>query len=383
MYELQGKYNKAVMYTDTADNETVGQIITMLSQPFAAESKICMMPDVHAGSGATVGTVMTVKGKTAPVLVGSDIGCGMETAVLAEKDIDLKALDGAVRNLIPAGRRSRESHHPFAERVKFNELRCLKNISVRWASRSMGTLGGGNHFIELDRGRDGKIYLVAHTGSRFFGKQVAEYYVKRAKAYYKEHQPELIRQGLHKIDINLAYVEGALFGDYINDMKLAQKFAELNRQAIIGDIVDALGLTVTEQFSTVHNYIDTERMILRKGAISAQSGERMLIPMNMRDGSLLCAGKGNPDWLFSAPHGAGRLMNRSTAKERLSMDDYREAMKCVYSTSVDQSTIDESPFVYKPMEEIMANIGDTADVLDILKPLYNFKAGSMGGQNDD
>jgi RNA-splicing ligase RtcB len=299
----------------------------------------------------------------------------METAALAESDIDLDALNRAVRGLIPAGRKGRERTHPFAEKMNTDELRCLKDIHIGWAMRGMGTLGGGNHFIELDRGGDGKLYLVVHSGSRYFGKQVADHYIKQAKAYYMEHQPELIKQNLHKIDINLAYVEGVLFDDYINDMKLAQTFAELNRQAIIGDIVGALGLTVAEQFATVHNYIDMEHMILRKGAISAQAGERILIPMNMRDGSLLCAGKGNPDWNYSAPHGAGRLMSRRAAKETISMEDYREAMKDVYSTSVDQSTIDESPFAYKPMDEILANIGDTADVLDVLKPLYNFKAG--------
>lgn len=374
MMELTGKYNTAKVFTYDIDSETTGQIIKILNQPFIKDSKVRMMPDVHAGSAATVGTTLTVTNKVAPGLIGTDIGCGMETILLKDENIDLSKLDSVIHDLIPAGRKTREKFHKFADEIDWETLRCIKKIYVGAAKRSMGTLGGGNHFIELDCGSDGKLYLIIHTGSRYFGKQIAEYYQKRAKEYYKDHQSELISLGLHKINIELAYLEGRLFDDYINDMALAQTFSVLNRQAIGGDIVKAMGLTVAEKFTTIHNYIDMEHMILRKGAISAQAGERVLIPMNMRDGSLLCMGKGNSDWNFSAPHGAGRLMSRRNIKDMISLEEYVESMKDIYSTTVNQSTLDESPFAYKPMEEIISNIGGTVDIVDILRPLYNFKS---------
>lgn len=399
MINLNGKYNSAEVFTENIDNQAIAQIIALCSQPFSAGSKIRIMPDVHAGSGCTIGTTMTITDKVVPNLVGVDIGCGMETAVLKEKHIELQKMDKLIYEKIPSGFEIRQKPHRFAEKIDLSELYCIEHINPVRAELSIGTLGGGNHFIEADKGSDGKIYIVIHSGSRHLGVEVAKYYqneayrrlnkssakevqelIDRLKAEGRERQ---IQQELKKLantkrtDVpkHLAYTEGELFSHYIHDMKLVQKFAEINRQAMMTEIIKGMGLHITESFTTIHNYIDTDSMILRKGAVSAQKGERLLIPVNMRDGSLLCTGKGNADWNYSAPHGAGRLMSRSEAKESFTVSEYKKQMKGIYTTSVNSGTLDECPMAYKSIEDIVNNIGDTVEINDIIKPIYNFKAG--------
>ena len=390
MIELHGKYNIAKVFTDNLEQTASAQIINLLNKEFTAGSVIRIMPDAHAGAGCTIGTTMTVSDKVVPNLVGVDIGCGMETVALRDGRVELPKLDKAVRRLIPSGFDVRKSTHVYMGEVDLSELRCAKSVSIDRARLSMGTLGGGNHFIELDADDGGRLYLVVHTGSRNLGKQVAEYYqnaaaedlgLNRRKGKGKgkgkdkgnggadERQP-----GEPKADRTLAYCSGGLFDDYIHDMSIIQRYADWNRRAIVRELVKELNLKTDDQFTTIHNYIDLGAMILRKGAISALAGERMLIPMNMRDGSLICTGKGNPDWNYSAPHGAGRIMSRSAAKESISLTQFEKSMEGVYSSTVNRSTIDEAPFAYKPMAEIIANIADTADIVKIIKPLYNFKA---------
>jgi RNA-splicing ligase RtcB len=366
MIELRGKYNTAKVFTDNAEQTAVAQIINLLNQEFVAGSQIRIMPDTHAGTGCTIGTTMTVADKIVPNLVGVDIGCGMETVLLRGTHVELPQLDKAVHRLIPAGFATRKTPHLFAGEIDLTQLRCAKHVNLERAEVSLGTLGGGNHFIELDRDDDGRLYLVVHSGSRNLGKQVAEHYQNAAAK-------DLQRKGI-KVYRELAFCVGELFGDYLHDMEIVQRYADLNRRAMVREIVKELKFKVDEQFTTVHNYIDLGSMILRKGAISAKEGERVLIPMNMRDGSLLCVGRGNPDWNSSAPHGAGRLMSRSAAKESVTLTQFERSMEGIYSSTVNKSTIDESPMAYKPMEEIVANIGETAEVVRTIRAVYNFKA---------
>ena len=394
MIELHGKYNTAKVFTDNVEQEAISQIVNLLNQEFASGCKIRVMPDVHAGAGCTIGTTMTVSDKIVPNLVGVDIGCGMETVILRNEHAELQKLDKAIHNLIPAGFDTRKSPHILADEIDLANLRCAKSVDLNRAELSIGTLGGGNHFIELDRDDDGRLYLVVHSGSRHLGKQIADHYQKaaakdaqrkpkdadaliadlKAQGREKEIQVELKKLGIHKADRNLAFCEGALFDDYLHDMDIAQKYAELNRLAIVKEIIKAMKFKVDDQFTTIHNYIDLDGMILRKGAISAQKGERVLIPANMRDGGLICIGKGNPDWNYSAPHGAGRLMSRSAAKSSFTLTQFEKAMEGIYSSTVNKSTLDEAPFAYKPIEEIVANISDTAEIVRVIRPLYNFKA---------
>lgn len=401
MLELRGKYNNCKVFTDNVDNATIGQLIALMNQSSVAGSQIRIMPDTHAGKGCVIGTTMTIGNKVIPNLVGVDIGCGMAVAELKETRIDLPKLDSVIRKKVPSGFSIRDKAHKFLRNVDLEELYCYKNINVDRAEKSLGTLGGGNHFIEVDIGESGQLYLVVHTGSRNLGKQVAEYYQDLAwKSLKNGNKGELIKAKIDELKAagrqseieaeiakiqstvesvpkELAYCEGELFDKYIHDMKITQEYAYWNREAILDTIVDEMHLHVVEQWQTIHNYIDTENMILRKGSVSAQAGEKLIIPMNMRDGSLICIGKGNPDWNFSAPHGAGRLMSRSEAKQSISMSEFKKTMSDagIYSTSVNKSTIDESPMAYKPMQEIIDNIGDTVEIVNIIKPVYNFKAG--------
>jgi RNA-splicing ligase RtcB len=360
MIELKGKYNSAKIFNANVEPSAVQQIEHLLNQEFVAGSKIRIMPDAHAGMGSTIGTTMTIKDKVVPNLVGVDIGCGMETALIKGKNIQLPQLDKAIHQYIPAGFDTRTKPHHFNDEIELNTLRCAKHVDLNRAEHSIGTLGGGNHFIELGKDDDGQLYLVVHSGSRNLGKQVCEHYQKAAAD--------------KKVDRVLAYLEGQLFQNYMHDMEIVQRYADLNRKAIVRELEKRAGLKIIEQFTTVHNYIDLNSMILRKGAISARKGERILIPMNMRDGSLICIGKGNEDWNFSAPHGAGRLMSRSDAKKSFTVSQFKKEMKGIYSSTINDNTLDEAPFAYKPMEEIIANIGDTADIVKTIKPIYNFKA---------
>ena len=366
MVELQGKFNNAKIFTDSAEHSAIVQIQHLLNQEFMTGSTIRVMPDAHAGMGCTIGTTMTITDKVVPNLVGVDIGCGMETVLLKDKRIEYSQLDKAIHQYIPAGFDVRKASHHYIDDIDLSKLRCGKHVNLKRAVLSIGTLGGGNHFIELNQDEEGQLYLVVHSGSRNLGKQVCEHYQNAAA-------DSLGRTG-KGADRVLAYVQGQLLEDYLHDMAIVQRFADLNRKAIVKELEKRVKFKIVEQFMTIHNYIDLDTMILRKGAISAQKGERMLIPMNMRDGSLLCIGKGNPDWNYSAPHGAGRIMSRNSAKKSITLTQYEKAMQGVYTSTANRSTLDEAPFAYKPMEEIVANIGDTADIVKVLKPLYNFKA---------
>lgn len=398
MIEIAGKYNQAKIFTDVVDQQSIAQVIALCSQPFCAGSRIRMMPDIHAGAGCTVGTTMTITDKIVPNLVGVDIGCGMETLVLGDTELDLPALDQLIRREIPSGFSIRQKNHPFSKQIDLQKLKCKDHVDLLRAEKSLGTLGGGNHFIEADRDEQGRLYLVVHSGSRHLGVEAAKYYQQagwRALSRSGQDQirqltEELKAQGRQReipqqvkelkkrqpdIPKELAYVSGWLMEDYLQDMQLIQRFAALNRQAMLERIVTGLGLRVEERFTTVHNYIDTQDMVLRKGAVSAKEGKRLLIPINMRDGSLICTGLGNQDWNCSAPHGAGRLMSRSDAKAAFSLEQFRQQMEGIYTTSVSRSTIDECPMAYKSMEDITRCIGPTARIERVIRPVYNFKAG--------
>lgn len=399
MLEVQGKYNQAKIFTDVVDQASIAQVIELCNQEFTTGSRIRLMPDIHAGAGCTIGTTMTITGKVVPNLVGVDIGCGMETIRVRETHVELQKLDKLIYEKIPSGFDIRTKAHRYLDQIDLEELCCARHVDLLRAEKSIGTLGGGNHFIEVDRDDEGQIYVVVHSGSRNLGKQVAEFYQRegykalnrtddgslqqlvaelKAAGRQKEIQKELKRlKNLKRTAIprDLAYVEGPLFDQYIHDMKIVQRFAELNRQAMMDEIVKGMKLHVEEQFTTIHNYIDTDAMILRKGAVSAKAGERLLIPINMRDGSLLCVGKGNEDWNCSAPHGAGRLMSRAEAKQSFTVSQFKKEMAEVYTTSVSKATLDECPMAYKGMGDILDNIGPTAGVEKIIKPIYNFKAG--------
>ena len=405
MIEISGKYNIAKVFTDSLDELSHEQIKRLCNQSFTVESIIRLMPDVHAGAGCTIGTTMTIKDKIVPNLVGVDIGCGMETIILNSNNAAAKSfapvrLDEIIHSEIPSGMDVREKAHEYINQISLNEIRC-PSIKLERAKKSIGTLGGGNHFIEVNRDDDNNLYIVIHSGSRHLGKEIAEYYQEEAwkqrnknrKIDIAEYVAKLKSDGLENeiqtktqqiksqiitdIPQDLAYLNDELFDDYINDMKITQYFALLNRKAMVNVIMKGLNIpmdTGYEQFTTIHNYIDTDKMILRKGAVSAKKGEKLIIPINMRDGSIICEGLGNPDWNYSAPHGAGRIMSRRKAFEMLKMEDYEKAMERIYSTSVTKDTIDESPMAYKNMNDIIANISPTANILKIIKPIYNYKA---------
>ena len=404
MIEVKGKYNVAKVFTDTAEVSTIDQIRTFCDMEAFKDSKIRIMPDCHAGKGCTIGTTMTIDDKVIPSAVGVDIGCGMLAVKLKEKRIDLPKFDSIVHQYIPAGF---DRHAQVI--TEFDLADIIADFDYDIAARSVGTLGGGNHFIELDRDSEDNIWLVIHTGSRHLGVDICEYYQKigykklndadpMSMSNYKQLSSTLVekfkaegrqeeiesaladlKKRMHVDGCNvpyvLAYVEGEDLDNYLNDMRIAQHYAAVNRETIAKRILKYAKLHDEDMFDTIHNYIDIDNMILRKGSISAQKGERSIIPMNMRDGSLICAGKGNPDWNFSAPHGAGRLMSRTEAKNSLSMREFKDTMKGIYSSSIGRDTIDEAPMAYKPMEEILSYISDTVDVVDVIKPIYNFKAG--------
>lgn len=403
MFELNGEYNNCKVFTDNVDNETIGQLIALLNQESAKGSRIRIMPDTHAGKGSVIGTTMTLHGKVIPNLVGVDIGCGMLCIKLKEKRVDLPKLDSVIRKYVPSGFNIHETAIASSE---VDSLECAKFVDVEKAYKSLGTLGGGNHFIELDKDDEDNLYLVIHTGSRHLGIEVCNHYQNKGYDEIKSKclggdLPTLTKQLITKLKAEgrekelskaikalkesyikntisvpqaLAYVEGDTFNSYIHDMKLTQEHASINRSTIVHSIMKNMNLHEVERFETIHNYIDTENMILRKGSVSAQENEKLIIPMNMRDGSLICVGKGIPDWNYSAPHGAGRIMSRAKAKESVGMDEFRKSMEGIYSTSISSGTLDESPMVYKPMQEIIDNIQDTVDIVKIIKPIYNFKA---------
>ena len=398
--EIKGKVNTAICYTKVVEDEAIEQIRRMCDYEMTDGSRIRIMPDVHAGKGCTIGTTMTINGKAVPNVVGVDIGCGMYTVNLGKVDINFAKVDEAA-HFIPSGMNVWEGHQ---ERFDLTELRCYRELkNTKRLERSLGTLGGGNHFIEIDQATDGTKYLIIHSGSRNLGKQVAELYqrlaVNLSRGYgdYLEKRDEIIRtykeQGrkneiqatlaqLHwqvyesptSMPEDLCYLEGKYLEDYLHDVVICQAFARRSREKMTEIILERTGMTGSEAFHTIHNYIDTDEMILRKGAIAAHSGEKVLIPINMRDGSVLAIGKGNPEWNYSAPHGAGRIMSRSKAFKELTMEEYQKTMEGIYTTSVNEKTLDEAPMAYKSLEDIIDVIKESVDVIDVMKPIYNFKA---------
>ena len=400
MFKIQGKINTAICYAKVVDDSAIRQIKKMCDYALTEGSRIRIMPDVHAGKGCTVGTTMTITGKVCPNIVGVDIGCGMYTAKLAAQTLDFEKVDTAA-HFIPSGM------NIWEERVEYFDLTGLKCYqSIRNAERlecSLGTLGGGNHFIEIDRASDGTFYLVIHSGSRNLGKQVAEHYqqlaidLRAGKEDYFMKREEIIRTykaegkrseiqntltALEKeygaktpnVPEELCWLDGSFLTDYLHDVEICQRFACRSREVMAEIILERTGMTAAEAFHTIHNYIDIKEMILRKGAIAAHQGEKVLIPINMRDGSVIAVGKGNPEWNYSAPHGAGRLMSRTKAKAEIDLAEYQAAMAGIYSTSVNEQTIDEAPMAYKSLDDIVDVIGDTVDIIDVMKPVYNFKA---------
>lgn len=400
MLEIKGKINTAICYANIIEDGAIEQIRRMCDYALTEGSKIRIMPDVHAGKGCTIGTTMTITDKACPNIVGVDIGCGMYTVKINEKDLDFAKIDEAC-HYIPSGMNVWEGRK---EHFDMTGLKCYRYLKdSRRLERSLGTLGGGNHFIEIDKASDGTFYLVIHSGSRNLGKQVAEYYQQLAidlhmgKEEYFKKRDEIIatykaegRRGEIQtalqelknsfetqdllIPNDICWLYGTFLDDYLHDVEVCQKFAKRSRELMAETLFERTGLTAGESFHTIHNYIDTDEMILRKGAIAAHKGEKILIPINMRDGVVLATGKGNPEWNYSAPHGAGRLMSRLQAKENLSMEAYRAAMEGIYTTSVNEKTLDEAPMAYKSLEDIIDVIKDSVDIIDIMKPVYNFKA---------
>lgn len=398
MIEIKGKLNTAICYARIVDEDAVEQIRRMCDYEFTRDSRIRIMPDVHAGSGCTIGTTMTIIDKAVPNIVGVDIGCGMYTVDLGKCDIDMERFDDAA-HYIPSGMNVWETRlEPF----DLTELRCFQGLkALRRLACSLGTLGSGNHFIEIDAGADGNKYLVIHSGSRSLGRQVAEYYQQLAidlnkgkeeyfakrdtliaeyKATGRRREIEGALKALHwkshetTMPEDLCFLYGTYLEDYLHDVEICQRFARRNRELMAGILLERAGLESLDAFHTIHNYIDTQEMILRKGAIAAHKGEKVLIPINMRDGSVLAMGKGNPEWNYSAPHGAGRILSRSAARAQLDLEEYRREMAGVYTTCVGKSTLDEAPMAYKSLEDIIDVITESVDVIEVLKPIYNFKA---------
>lgn len=417
MKEIRGSYGIAKVFTDNIEDKAVEQIKVLMDQPYTLDASVRIMPDVHAGAGCTIGTTMCILNEMiCPNLVGVDIGCGVYVTHLTDvKEIDYEKLDQVIHNYIPSG------YEIYSEAViddpELDELKCKDSVDLERAEKSIGTLGGGNHFIEIDKDDQGRFYLVIHSGSRHLGVEVANYYQNKGYDILKQNQKDTRDSIIHafkaagrereisaalaklkkwEISKDLAYVAGDAYRDYIHDMGIVQRYASMNRETMAYIILDNMGWDTKlllgpcvgddkvwkydkreYPFHTIHNYIDCDtgwKPILRKGAVSAKNGEILIIPMNMRDGSLICRGKGNPYWNYSAPHGAGRILSRASAKREISIADYEKSMSGIYTTSVNEFTLDESPMAYKPMDEIISCIGDTVDILKVIKPVYNFKA---------
>ena len=390
MFEIIGKYNQATVYAATVDGEAYAQVLRMCNREELKDCRIRMMPDMHAAEGCTVGTSMTVGERVNPAFVGGDIGCGMQVFKLTASTVDYAKLDEAIRAYIPSGAAIFPTANNAVRSIDLEALSCYDSISHETVARSFGTLGGGNHFIELAQGLEGGLFLIIHSGSRRLGRDVALYHQAAAFfAYVGIDEGEVKRKRLKPADIKTTvhpedcFLSGALLEKYLHDMNIAVTYAAESRRRMGTVILEHLGLTAEDSFATIHNYIDTAAGILRKGAVSAQAGERLLIPINMKDGSLLCTGRGNPEWNFTAPHGSGRVMKRSEAKESLSMEDYRREMAGIFSTSVSESTLDESPMAYRRMTEIETAIEPTAEVVDVLTPLYNFKASKSAAIDEE
>lgn len=398
MLEIKGKFNTAKVFTDNLESEAYKQILNLMNQKFAEGSKFAIMPDAHAGVGCVIGLTMKLVDKVVPNLVGVDIGCGMLVLKIDKSfKMDLPKMDKIWHQEIPSGMNHRTKKHRFADTVPLEDL--VTPVNADKLRLSVGSLGGGNHFGEVDVDDDGNYYIVIHSGSRHLGIEVCKFHQNRAIEYHrgnrdiekdiilrckaegrvKDIEKELrdFHEAKTPIPNELAYLEGSYMQDYLADMRIAQDFAIKNREAMMQVVIDSMGIKnhhILGKFCTIHNYIDLDAMVLRKGSISLRQDQMAIIPMNMRDGSLIVRGKGNPEWNFSGPHGAGRLMSRSKAKETLTMEDFKSSMSGIYTTCVSTKTLDESPMAYKPMDEIVANIRDSADIVRTIKPIYNFKA---------
>lgn len=400
MLEIKGKMNTAICYAKTVEDDAIEQIKRMCDYALAEGSRIRIMPDVHAGKGCTIGTTMTVHDKVCPNIVGVDIGCGMYTMKLLNRDIDFEKVDEAA-HFIPSGMNVWEGR---IERFDLTALKCYRSLKdSKRLERSLGTLGSGNHFIEIEVSKDGTYYLIIHSGSRNLGKQVADIYQQLAidlhkgkedffkqreeiiKTYKEAGRRGEIQNALKELQknyetkeldapIDLCWLYGSFLENYLHDVEICQRFAKRNRELIAEIILNRTGMIAEEAFHTIHNYIDVDEMILRKGAIAAHEGEKVLIPINMRDGSVIALGKGNPEWNYSAPHGAGRVMSRTKAKATLSMEEYKATMEGIYTTSVNEHTLDEAPMAYKSLNDIIGVIRDSVEIIDVMRTVYNFKA---------
>ena len=367
MKTVKGIYAEANIFTDDVEEYAKAQVKMICDNEIAEGSMICMMPDIHPGKIAPIGLSMTVTDKVIPQLLGVDIGCGMTCVKLNRNNAEFQKLDRVIRENVPSGFAIRKELHPMAEEFPYGKLHCVHHINRQKAGRSLGTLGGGNHFIELDKAVDGSLYLVVHTGSRHLGEEVAEYYTKLANSCLKEQGKE--------VPYYLSYLEGDHKAAYLEDVRIIQQYAEWNRQIIVREILKGMKWKALEQFTAAHNYLD-DSGILHKGSISARKGERVIIPANMRDGVILGVGKGNAQWNFSAPHGSGRKLKREDVKNQYTVSEFKKEMKGIYSSCVGADTLDEAPFAYRSMTEIAEQIKDTVEVTEMLKPVYNFKAGS-------
>ncbi len=395
LIEINGRFTDAKIFAQTALQTAIDQIQELTDQAFMAGTKVRIMPDYHAGKGCVIGTTIQLQNRVVPNLVGIDVGCGVFVAQLDVLTVDFAKLDSIIRTHVPSGQEIHMEVSPARQFLEFEGKQFrASGLKDDYTNLSLGTLGGGNHFIELAKDEEEQHYLLIHTGSRYVGAKVANWHQKRAYENLRrqdltEKIAELKRQGREKdiqpmilahkeqnpvVPKELAYLEGDYFHDYIHDMKIAQQFARMNRWTIAETIAKEMGWHFTDTFDTIHNYIDTETMTLRKGAVRANKGEKLVIPMNMRDGSLICIGKGNAEWNYSAPHGAGRMFSRRAAKKALNMNDFKDTMQGIWTTSVNEETLDEAPMAYKPMTEIISAIGETVDIVKVIKPVYNFKA---------
>lgn len=395
MIEINGRFTNAKIFAQTALQTAVDQIQELTDQTFMAGTKVRIMPDYHAGKGCVIGTTIQLQDRVVPNLVGIDVGCGVFVAQLDVTTVDFAQLDAIIRTYVPSGQDIHKEVSPSRHFVEFEGKQFrASGLKDDYTNLSLGTLGGGNHFIELAKDEDDQHYLLIHTGSRYVGAKVANWHQKRAydnlrREDLTEKIEALKQQGRHQeiqsmiqaykeqtpfVPKDLSYLEGEAFHDYIHDMKIAQQFARMNRWTIAETIAKQMDWHFTDTFDTIHNYIDTETMTLRKGAVRANKGEKLVIPMNMRDGSLICIGKGNAEWNYSAPHGAGRMFSRRAAKKALNMADFKDTMQGIWTTSVNEETLDEAPMAYKPMTEITSAIVETVDIVKVIKPVYNFKA---------
>ncbi|KGR85975.1 RNA-splicing ligase RtcB [Lysinibacillus boronitolerans] len=395
MIEINGRFTNARIFAQTALQTAIDQIQELTDQAFMAGTKVRIMPDYHAGKGCVIGTTIQLQDRVVPNLVGIDVGCGVFVAQLDVTTVDFAQLDAIIRTYVPSGQDIHKEVSPSRHFVEFEGKQFrASGLKDDYTNLSLGTLGGGNHFIELAKDEENQHYLLIHTGSRYVGAKVANWHQKRAYENLRredltEKIEALKQQGRQQeiqsmiqaykeqtpfVPKDLSYLEGEAFHDYIHDMKIAQQFARMNRWTIAETIAKQMDWHFTDTFDTIHNYIDTETMTLRKGAVRANKDEKLVIPMNMRDGSLICIGKGNAEWNYSAPHGAGRMFSRRAAKKALNMADFKETMQGIWTTSVNEETLDEAPMAYKPMTEITSAIGETVDIVKVIKPVYNFKA---------